>query len=502
MTAQYVLGSDIGSGSCKTLLVDEAGTVIARSSYSYAPHYPQPGWVEYDPQDWYTAFCGSVRAVMAEAAIDPASIRAVCIIGITHNPVLLDKAGNVLRPSIHFNDQRSLPQCKALKERWGGEVLGRATNDIGPLWTYPQLAWIKANEPDVWSRLAILLFPKDYVRQRLTEYRSAVTDPIEASGTLLFDPTTQGWILPFLEDLGLDSSILPSIQDPFDVAGEVSPQGASDTGLALGIRVLTGTTDTAAENLAAGVIAPGQGTLKLASVGRIVFIAEHPARHPHLLNYPYFEGLWYPGTASQFAASAYRWLHESLWADVADNDYATMDGAAGRVSAGSDGLLFLPHLMGQFAPYWNPKLKGAFVGAGLQHDLRHFTRAVLEGVAFSIRDAFEQANRLGFDADELYLIGNGARSPLWRQIMADVMGRTIYVPRERDAAYGAALMAGMSARLFPQQLAGVAKLIQMEETRTPDVHHQRLYDELFSIYRATSHTMESISERLHRFTSE
>ncbi|MCI0713709.1 MAG: hypothetical protein L0154_26360 [Chloroflexi bacterium] len=502
MTAQYVLGSDIGSGSCKTLLVNETGTVVARSSHAYAPHYPQPGWVEYDPQDWYTAFCANARAALSEAAIDPASIRAVCITGITHNPVLLDKTNTVLRPSIHFNDQRSLPQCNALKERWGDEVLRRATNDIGPLWTYPQLAWIKDNEPDVWSRLATLLFPKDYVRHRLTGNPPAVTDPIEASGTLLFDPTALEWIVPFLEDLGLKPDVLPTIQDPFAIVGEVSAQGARDTGLAAGTPVLTGTTDTAAENLAAGVIAPGQGTLKLASVGRIVFIAEHPARHPHLLNYPYFENLWYPGTASQFAASAYRWLHESLWADVPANSYVAMDMAAEQVQVGSDGLLFLPHLMGQFAPYWNPKLKGAFVGVGLQHDLRHFTRAVLEGVAFGIRDAFKQANRLGFDAAELYLIGNGARSLLWRQIMTDVMGRPIRVPRECDAAYGAALMAGMSAGLFPQQLGGVAKLIQIEETCTPDAHHQQLYDELFSIYRDACHMMESISEQLHRFTSE
>jgi xylulokinase len=267
-----------------------------------------------------------------------------------------------------------------------------------------------------------------------------------------------------------------------------------------GTPVLTGTTDTAAENLASGVVAPGQGTLKLASVGRVVFITDQPARHPHLLNYPYFEGLWYPGTASKFAASAYRWLRESLWRDVPNNSYETMDAAAAQVPVGAGGLVFLPHLMGQFAPHWNPVLKGAFVGVDIHHDLRHFTRAVLEGVAFSIRDAFEQANELDFNANELYLIGNGARSPLWRQIMADVMGRIVHVPRERDAAYGAVFMAGMGSGTFPRQLADVAQQIQLETTCLPDEHSRQMYDGLFRIYRQANDMMVSLSPQVDHLT--
>jgi len=481
----YLLGCDIGSGSCKTLLADENGRVVARASGVYALHYPHPNWAEYNPVDWYTAFCDTTRAVIAESGVAVSAIRAVCIIGITHNPVLLDAAGNVLRPSIHFNDQRSLAQCAALNQKWGGRILQRATNGMGTLWTYPQLAWIKENEPEIWRKTAALLFPKDYVRARLIGDFSPLTDVIDAAGTLLYDPVKQEWIGEFIEELGLNPAVLPQARQPVEQAGTVSKQGAADSGLKAGTPVLIGTTDTAAEMLAAGATHPGQGMLKLASVGRIAFIADQPARHPHILNYPYFEGLWYPGSAMKFAASAFRWLRESLWADVPNNSYEAMDKAAEAVPPGAEGLIFLPHLMGAFAPYWDAHIRGGFVGVGIGHHLGHFTRAVLEGVALGIRHAFEQATAQGFAADELFLIGNGARSPLWRQIMADVMGRALTVPQERDAAYGAVLL----AHLGGSKIDTVRPLIQMETTSQPNPSHAALYTELFERYQKASDFM-------------
>lgn len=495
----YVLGSDIGSGSCKTLLADASGKVIARSTGIYHLQYPHPGWAEYNPHDWYAAFCKSVQDVLAQSNIAPEKIACICIIGITHNPVLLDAKGAVLRPSIHFNDQRSLPQCDTLRERWGDRILERSTNAMGALWTYPQLLWIKENEPTVWEKMHSVLFPKDYVRQRLTGETQALTDHIDASGTLLFDPISKEWIQEFLDDLEIDRSTLPKTVSPFDIVGEVSIQGANDTGLHIGTSVIAGTTDTAAEILSAGALKVGQGTIKLASVGRIAFISEQPVRHAHILNYPYFENLWYPGSATQYGASAYRWLHESLWADVEDNAYAKMDALAAETPLGADGLIFLPHLMGQFAPYWNPKLSGAFLGVGLQHQMGHFTRAVLEGVAFALLDAFSETKEIGFDVDELFLIGNGARSPLWRQIVTDVMNRKISVPKERDAAYGAVLLAGMKAGLFPDKIQELNQYISIEQECLPNDTNAKVYNELFSIYQDANRVLPSISERLYDF---
>ena len=487
----FVLGSDIGSSGCKTLIANDEGEVIARASRTYPLHHPQSGWSEYDPQDWYTAFCETVQEVLT--SVNSAEIKAICIVGITHNPVLLDANNQPVRSVIHFNDLRSLPQCEALKEKWGDEILQRATNAVGSLWTLPQLHWVKANEPENWAATQTLLFPKDYIRHRITDYDAPMTDHIEACGTLFFDPVAGTWIEALVSELRSD--ILPGVGSPFDPAGEISLQGAEDSGLKVGTPVIIGTTDTAAEMLGTGALAPGTGMVKLASVGRIAFVTTEPARHHQIINYPYFEDLWYPGTATKYGTLAFRWLHDNLWVD--NPDYTAMDEAAKQ--AEPDGLLFLPHLMGQFAPQWNPKLSAGFIGVGLQHDLRHFTRAVLEGVAFSIRDAFEEMNRLGFDADRLMLIGNGARSPLWQQIMSDVFGREFTVPKERDAAYGAVLMAGMTAGYFSTKITELSSHIQLESRTHPISDSVMRYDSLFKIYQEANAALTPIAERIYDF---
>lgn len=497
MAQGYLLGSDIGSGSCKTLLARADGTVIARGTGQYDLQHPRAGWSEYDPQDWYKAFCASVRMVLTESGIEPKQIQAVCIVGITHDAVLLDSNGEVLRNSIHFNDQRSLEQCERLKAQWGDAILEQATNVMGPLWTFPQLIWIKENEPDIWAKTKTILFPKDYVRRRLTGNSKAYTDYIEATGTLFFDPTQEAWIEEFVEEFD-SPELLPYIRSPFEVIGAVSALGAEDSGLAKGTTVIVGTTDTAAENLAVGAVSSAYGTVKLASVGRIAFISEWPAQHQHILNYPYFETLWYPGTAMKYAASAYRWLREALWDGRPENDYEMMDQAAENTPAGADGLIFLPHLLGQFAPYWDPNLTGGFLGVGIQHDLRHFTRAVLEGVAMGLREALEVMQELGFDAENLMLIGNGAKSPLWGQIMANVLNRKLVVPKERDAAYGAVLIAGTSVGVLPQVISALAQYVVIERELIPD-HQVKIYEELYPIYQAANDMMPKISADLYQF---
>ncbi len=502
MVKKYLLGSDIGSSSCKTLLADTEGHVIARATAPYPLHHPHPDWSEYDPDDWYTAFRDCVHQVLRSSQINAADILAICIVGITHNPVLLDANDVVLRPSIHFNDRRSLPQCEALVHKWGDTILQQATNAMGPLWTYPQLLWVKQHEPGVWARVARIIFPKDYVRERITApNRKNVTDWIEATGTLFFDPEARQWIDTFLADLDLTPDHFSQMNAPVDVAGTVSARASADTGLHRGTTVLVGTTDTAAEMLAAGAHSPGKGTVKLASVGRIAVITDHAVRNERILNYPFFESLWYPGTATKYAAAAYRWLHESLWRDIYPNDYATMDAAAEATPLGADGLIFLPHLMGQFAPYWNPNLSGAFLGVNLAHQIGHFTRAVLEGVALNIREAFEECNTIGLDADEILLIGNGARSNLWSQIITDVLRRPLKIPKERDAAFGAVLLAGMQAGTLPDALNALHPYVPIERICNPRNEVSDRYDSLYTVYREANVAISEVSEKLTAFRS-
>ena len=498
MSRSLVLGSDIGSGSCKTLLAEQGGSVVARADAPYELRYPRPGWAEYDPEDWYAAFRTSVRDVIAQVEGAADRIDAICIVGITHDPVLLDDANQPVRPAIHFNDQRTTAQCADLTERFGAAALERAINAVGTYWTWPQLQWIRDHEPEVWRRIRTMVFPKDWVRWRVTGGDPGLTDEIDAGGTLLFDPRGRSWIEAFVNDLGLSHEVLPRIADPFDQVGEVGARAAAETGLRVGTPVLAGTTDTAAEMLGIGGLEPGDGMLKLASVGRIAMVAPAPVPHEHVLNYRHLlPDRWYPGTATKYAAQAYRWLADALWPDVEPNDYVRMDAAAASVPPGSGGMLFLPHLLGQSAPLWNPRLKGAFLGLGFEHHRDHVTRAVLEGVAYAMRDALDALFDLGLDAERFQLVGNGARSPLWRQIVTDVVQRPLTIPAERDAAYGAVLMAEIATGGLSRRADAIRARVHVEAEVVPDAARMATYERLFELYREANRSLEHVSGELY-----
>lgn len=477
----FVLGSDIGTGSCKTVLLDAAGRVAAAAAQSYPSHYPQPGWVEQDPEDWYQAFVTTTGQVLQHCP-DAAAIQAVCIVGVTHNPVLLDQDKGLLRPAIHFWDRRSEAQAKTILRRWGDAVRRRALNEVDSLWTWPQLLWIRQHEPRIWARIAHLLFPKDYIRYRLAP--SLVSDYIDPVGTLLYDGRRRQWIAPFVADLGLPATALPTTRSPLAVVGQISGRAARETGLVAGTPLLTGTTDTAAEVLGAGAWRPGQAVIKLASVGRIMVVMDRPLTDPHSLNYPHIvEGLWYPGSVTKFGAAAYRWARRAWWPGLPEGDaYAEMDRAAAQVPAGSEGLLFHPHLDGEYAPQWDPLVRGSLIGLTSRHQRAHLTRAVLEGVVYQIRAALEAVSKAGGRYSEVRLIGGGAGSPLWAQIVADVLGRELLVPLERSAAYGAGLMAGMAASLYPEPGQGLGRLIRMARQHDPDAQTQARYQAYYNLY--------------------
>lgn len=495
MGDSFIVASDLGTGGCKTLILDQRGMVVAFAQSEYPTAYPRPGWCEQNPQDWLEAVGKTVRAVLARADLSPSHIAAFGLVGVTHNAVLLDDHGQALRPSILVYDTRSQAESDEINARWGDEIFRRARNTISPLWTWPQLLWLKRHEPEVWTATRKILFQKDYVRHYLAP--SPVTDLIDVEGSLLFDPVADTWIDEFIEDLGICPSALPEVVKPTEVVGHIEPRGAALTGLRVGTPVIAGTTDTGAETFGAGALRPGQGTVKLASVGRIVCVTPEPSDHPKLLNYRHvIEGLWYPGTASKYATSSFRWLRETMWGDA---PYQAMSAAAETVPPGCEGLLFHPHLQGEWVPYWDTRLRGDFVGVTIRHGRSHLTRAVMEGVAFALRAGVEYAQRFGLSFEEVRLIGQGANSELWAQIIADTLNRSILIPAERDAAYGAALITGMGIGMFPSYSDGIDELIQIREQREPDAHRASLYDELFSIYQDADAALESISHRLTAF---
>jgi xylulokinase len=498
LSGSCVLGSDLGTSGCKSIIMDARGETRGWALKDYPTDRPQPGWAEQSPLDWFEAFRQTTQQAIRQAAVRPEEIAAICIVGITHNAVLLDENGEVLRAAILYTDIRSQAQAEALLQKWGDEIFQRTFNQLSAIWTWPQLQWIKENEPDVWRRTHRILFPKDYVRHRIAP--SILTDTIDPAGTLLYDPLENRWIEPFCADLGLTPESFPPPVSPWKIIGTVTRQAAADTGLAAGTPVMAGTTDTAAEIYGAGALSPGQATVKLATVGRIATISPDPVPDPAFLNYPHVvPGLWYPGTSTKFAASAYSWVRQAFWINGQSHDYKQMDQAAATVPPGAEGVLFHPYLAGEFAPSWDPYLRASFLGVGVQHHRAHFTRAVLEGVAFAMRDALEDMLANGREVAEVRLIGGGAASDLWAQIITDILRREVLVPEGADAAYGSALMAGVTAGMLETKPEAIGDFIRLRTRCLPDEKRVRLYDELFGIYRQAARAITDVSHQLHHF---
>jgi xylulokinase len=488
MRDRYLLGIDFGSGASKATLLSTAGQVVATATKEYPTYYPQIGWAEQEPEDWYTALRDNFREIVAKTGIAPDAVAAVALDAATHTGVLLDEEFRVLRRAIFWTDQRSRTQAAELKRQYGARIFELAYHQPDPIWTLPQLLWIKENEPEVWTKTARLLFVKDYVRYRLTgQY---VTDRIEALGSMLLDAQKTEWSLELCAMAGFPAAALPKLVAPTDVVGYISSKAARETGLSESTMVVAGTTDTAMEILGAGAIRPGQATVKLATAGRICAITDRAYPHPQLVNYPHvLPGLWYPGTATKACAASYRWYRDVLGeyeTDVAaktgSNAYELMDRAAMEIAPGAEGLFYHPYLLGELTPYADPCLRGSFTGITAHHTKAHFNRAVLEGVAYSLRDCIGVLSNLEVRMEEFRIIGGGARSDVWRQIVSDVLGIAVLKVETDDSSFGAAMLAGVGAGLFAGFDEAVARCVRTASLTEPNERNHCQYERLFPIY--------------------
>jgi xylulokinase len=498
MPKNFVLAGDLGSGGCKTIILDNAGQVVVAASAEYPTHYPHPGWVEQNPDDWWTAFVHTTRQVLAQSRVPATDIAAIGLVGVTHNTVLLDSRDRPLRPCILTFDHRSHSQCQQILDRWGEEVFRQTLNGVSPLWSWPQLLWLKQHEPQTWAAVRRIVFQKDYVRQRLAPAHT--TDSIDPAGTLLFNPVTERWVGDFCADLGLTSSMLPQVTNPLQIVSAVSREAADETGLAAGTPVIAGATDTVAEVFGSGLLKPGQGMVKLASVGRLAVVANEPVDNERILNYRHvLPGLWYPGSGTKSAATVPRWLRDNLWQQPS---FSEMDEAAATIPPGSDGLLFQPHLLGEWAPYWDDNLRANFIGATVRHSQAHFTRSALEGVAFALKAAIEGLAEMGLPYHEYRLIGGGSRSRLWSQIVSDALGQELIIPVEQDAAYGAGLLTAVAAGMIPLVAESIQPLIKIRQRVEPDPNTCARYSDLFDIYKLAEQRLHDIAHRLTIFEAD
>jgi xylulokinase len=445
-----VLGIDVSTTATKAVLVEPSGAVVGIGSAEYPYEVPQPLWSEQDPELWWTGAVAAIRSVLASTGVAGTDIAAIGLTGQMHGAVLLDAADAVLRPAILWNDQRTAAECDAIRVAVGRERLIAITgNDALTGFTAPKLVWVRDHEPDVWQRVAHVLLPKDFVRLRLTGEHAL--DKADGAGTILFDLAARDWSPVVLGALGIDPAWMPPTFEGPSVTGTVTASAAAATGLRAGTPVVAGGGDQAANAVGTGVVSPGTVALSLGTSGVIFAATDRPIFEPAGRVHAFCHavpGRWHLMSVMLSAAGSLRWFREALAPDLS---FADLVEAAGEVPAASDGLLFLPYLTGERSPHPDPLARGAFVGLTVRHDRRHLTRAVLEGVAFGLRDGLDLMIAAGMPRPtQIRASGGGTASPLWRQILADVLEAEIAtVSTTEGAAYGAGLLAAVGAGWFP-----------------------------------------------------
>jgi xylulokinase len=479
----FFLGIDSSTTATKALLMRADGEVVGVASSEYTYEIPRPLWTEQHPDLWWQATMHSVSQVLADSQVDAGEIRGVGLTGQMHGLVLLDGAGAVLRPAILWNDQRTGAECDQIRALLGKEHFIQITgNDALTGFTAPKVLWVKNQEPKIFTQVRQILLPKDYVRFKLTGRYA--TDKAGGAGTVLFDVRKRDWSPEVVTALDIDPSWLPPSFEGTSVTGYVTTQAAEATGLREGTPVVGGGGDQAAAAVGTGAVVEGIVSLSLGTSGVVFAAADRPIVEPEGRLHAFCHavpGKWHLMGVMLSAAGSLRWYRDTLAPGVGFD--ALVEPARG-VPAGSDGLLFLPYLTGERTPHPDPLARGAFVGLTVRHTQSHLTRAVLEGVAFGLRDSFELMRAAGLaDITQVRITGGGARSLLWRRILADVLdAELVTVNTTEGAAYGAALLAATGTGVYPDAASACAAVIQATGSTEPGPA-RAVYQELYPLYR-------------------
>jgi xylulokinase len=487
-----VLGIDVSTTATKAVLIDGAGAVVAVAGAEYPFDTRRPLWSEQDPALWWGGAVAAIAGVLARSGRSGDDVAAVGLTGQMHGLVLLDASDRVLRPAILWNDQRTAAECDAIRAAVGPDRLVEITgNDALTGFTAPKLVWVRDHEPDVWRRAAHVLLPKDYVRLRLTGEHAL--DKADGAGTLLFDLARRDWSAEVLARLDIPPSWLPRTFEGPDVTGVVSAAAAEATGLRAGTPVVAGGGDQSANAVGVGVVSPGTMALSLGTSGVVFAATERPLYEPRGRVHAFCHavpGRWHLMSVMLSAAGSLRWFRDAL---APGEGFDALVAPAADVAPGSDGLFFLPYLTGERSPHPDPLARGAFIGLTLGHDRRHMTRAVLEGVAFGLRDGLDLMTAAGMPAPtQVRASGGGTASPLWRQILADVLDAEIAtVETTEGAAYGAALLAAVGAGWWGSVDAATDAVVRVTPVASPGpaapVYAERhaVYRELYPALRET-----------------
>jgi xylulokinase len=490
-----LLGLDIGTGGTRAVLIDENGQVVASAASEHAPfRSPHPGWAEQDPEDWWRAAQIAIRDVLTSTGTAPSAIGAVGLTGQMHGAVMLDADGKVLRPSLIWCDQRTDAQCDWLHERMGRERLIELTcNPALPNFTLTKLLWVRDHEPEIFARIAHVLCPKDYVRFRLTGMYAM--DVQEASGTLLLDVANRRWSSEVARVAGIDEAWLPQLFESPEVCAKISAEAAEATGLVAGTPVVAGAGDQGAGAVGMGILQPGSVSATIGTSGVVFAATAAPTKDPlgrlHTFCHA-VPGRWHVMGVTQAAGLSLRWLRDVI-APAAS--YDTLTAEAEQVSAGCEGLLWAPYLLGERTPHLDSQATAMFYGITASHTRGHLARAVLEGVAYSLKDTFTLFAELGIPVKGVRLGGGGARGPLWRSIQANIYGYPCDVlVAEEGAAFGAALLAGVGVGAWADTDAACATAIHVAEQIAPDAAQVPSYASGYTVFRRLYPALRTIRE--------
>jgi xylulokinase len=480
---KYYLGIDTSTTATKALLIDPSGQVITVASSEYEYQTPYPLWSEQSPDLWWQGTCQSIRTALSQSGVDASSVAGIGLTGQMHGLTPLDGNGEVLRPAILWNDQRTAAECDQIRHILGKSRLIRITgNDALTGFTAPKILWMKNHEPELFARLRHILLPKDYVRFKLSGVYA--TDRADASGTILFNLTHRDWSAEVLQGLGIKPEWLPPTHEGTEITSRLSIEAAQATGLPAGIPVFGGGGDQSAAAVGTGAVVDGIVSLSLGTSGVIFASSDRPIIEPEGRLHAFCHavpGKWHLMGVMLSAAGSLRWQRDTFQPGIPFDELLA---PAAQVPPGSEGLLFLPYLTGERTPHPDPLARGAFVGLTVRHSLPHLTRAVLEGVAFGLRDSFELMKNAGLaQVQQVRLTGGGAKSPLWRQILADVLGvELVTVSSVEGAAYGAALLAATGDGAFPDVPSACSAAIQVTGSTHPGADGATYHD-LYQLYR-------------------
>lgn len=485
------LGIDIGTSGTKTLAIDEAGRILGEANASYPIHTPKPLWTEQDPEDWWQATVKTIREVVKKAKLKAADVKAIGLSGQMHGSVFLDKNHNVIRPALLWNDQRTAAECEEIERRAGGRkaLIKMVANPALTGFTAPKILWLRNKEPKNFAKCVKILLPKDDVRRRLTG--ELATDVSDASGMLLLDVAKRDWSKKLLEKLELDIGLFAKCYESEEVTGNLLPAVAKELGLSTDCVVVGGAGDCAANGVGTGVVTSGSLSTSIGTSG-IMFVHSDKVEVDPLGRLHTFchavHGKWHMMGVSLSGGGSLQWFHDKLCADVKRGKgrgdcLDVLGDEAAKVPPGSEGLFFLPYLSGERTPHADPDARACFIGATLAHGRGHMVRAIMEGVAYAMRDSLAIIQEMGVPVKEIRASGGGSKSPLWRQIQADVFGqKVVTINAEQGPAFGVALLAAVGAGAYKNVEEACRATIKVVAETPLNKPAAKTYDQGFPIY--------------------